>query len=237
MTYTIYKATCVITGKAYIGFTSDYVRRKAEHLKADKDFHFHRAIRKHGALNFHWEILWKGEDGTYGLKILEPKLIEEHQTFGKKGYNKTKGGQGTIGGTWTHSKETKERMRESRLAWIRKNPGVLQRILIQTHLGRKRSPETRKKISDSRKGMKLSTLHKNNISKSITGSKNPRAKCFKVTFPDGTSQIVRDRVEFCRQQNLNYGTARWACLANKKDGRNRTVQKFLFEEINNLQAI
>ena len=53
----IYKATCSITGKSYIGQTIHYEQRIKEHLKTKDGSHFHNALAKYGPDAFTWEIL------------------------------------------------------------------------------------------------------------------------------------------------------------------------------------
>ena len=48
----IYRAICKINGKSYIGQTNDFQRRKKEHLRANDDYPFHRAIKKYGEKAF-----------------------------------------------------------------------------------------------------------------------------------------------------------------------------------------
>lgn len=85
----IYKATCNITGKSYIGQTIDFERRKQEHLTAKDDYVFHKALRKYGSNNFSWAILEECED-TF-LNERERYWISYYNTF-KEGYNLTEGG-------------------------------------------------------------------------------------------------------------------------------------------------
>lgn len=98
-TYYIYKATDKTNGKIYIGKTSNFKERKRQHERCyeKEDCKFHRAIQKHGKENFEWEII----DKTLGLENayeLEKKYIEEYNSYGKNGYNMTKGGAG--GSMW-----------------------------------------------------------------------------------------------------------------------------------------
>lgn len=61
----IYKCTCVISGKSYVGLTTKTIEeRKKEHLHSsynpnDNTYktHFHSAIRKYGIENFEWSIV------------------------------------------------------------------------------------------------------------------------------------------------------------------------------------
>lgn len=98
-TYYIYKATDKTNGKVYIGKTSNFKERKWQHERCyeKEDCKFHRAIQKHGKENFEWEII----DETLGLENayeLEKEYIKEYNSYGKSGYNMTKGGAG--GSMW-----------------------------------------------------------------------------------------------------------------------------------------
>lgn len=98
-TYYIYKVTDITNGKVYIGKTSNFNKRKLEHINCYKkeDCLFHRAINKHGVENFKWEII----DSTIGIENsnkLEKKYIKEYNSYKPNGYNMTKGGDG--GSMW-----------------------------------------------------------------------------------------------------------------------------------------
>lgn len=98
-TFYIYKVIDKTNGKIYIGKTSNLKERKWQHERCyeKEDCKFHRAIQKHGKENFEWEII----DETLGLENayeLEKKYIEEYNSYGKNGYNMTKGGAG--GSMW-----------------------------------------------------------------------------------------------------------------------------------------
>jgi group I intron endonuclease len=143
----IYKATNKINGKCYIGFDSNWPKRKyvhkhnAEHINENTSY-LHRAIRKHGWENFEWEVI--KENATLEDEIL---LIEKYQTlhiYGK-GYNLTKGGDGNLG--WIMTEETKQKISNKALG----NKNCLGRIL---------SEETKNKISNSLKEKPSSTKGK-----------------------------------------------------------------------------
>jgi len=97
--YTIYKATNTINGKIYIGFDSNWPKRKLEHIRQTKYLNhaFHNAIKKYGVESFQWDILYQSPDREHTLNIMEPHFISEHGAFGKRGYNMTAGGEGTNG--------------------------------------------------------------------------------------------------------------------------------------------
>lgn len=100
----IYKCTCVISGKSYVGLTTKTIEeRKKEHLHSsynpnDNTYktHLHSAIRKYGIENFEWSIVEEieGSDITTviaTLRGLEVKYVAFYDSF-HNGYNLTPGG-------------------------------------------------------------------------------------------------------------------------------------------------
>ena len=91
----IYRATCLITGKSYIGKTVNSLeRRKKEHQKEalKENTKFYRAIKKYGFEKFKWEVL-KNDILSENLDWTEIWFIT---TFDTKvnGYNTAVGGSG-----------------------------------------------------------------------------------------------------------------------------------------------
>jgi group I intron endonuclease len=93
----VYKATNLINGKSYIGYTKNFIKRKSVHkknaLQKNINFIFYQAIRKYGWDNFKWEIIYESWDAKHCLTVMEPFFIQEYNTFGENGYNMTKGGE------------------------------------------------------------------------------------------------------------------------------------------------
>ena len=94
----IYKAACSANRKAYIGQTADsngFKRRKYHHLWLAKHpenkehMLFHRAIAKHGADSFKWEILLKCN--VEQLDEYETRAIDMWGTLMPSGYNMVRG--------------------------------------------------------------------------------------------------------------------------------------------------
>lgn len=85
----IYKATSKITHLSYIGQAKNFEKRKAQHLKANDNYTFHRELRHQGANNFDWTILEECENHL--LNEREIYWIKYYNTYGN-GYNMTKGG-------------------------------------------------------------------------------------------------------------------------------------------------
>jgi group I intron endonuclease len=91
----LYRVTCAINQKVYIGQTVDPNSRWRGHRRdaADPKVPFHYAIKKHGANNFQFDIIasCKGQDNANDL---ETTLVAQYDSFitNGKGYNATHGG-------------------------------------------------------------------------------------------------------------------------------------------------
>lgn len=130
MNYTglIYKATCILNNKCYIGQTKHTLEnRKNGHIKESlkdngkyKNTKFIRAIKKYGCNNFFWEII----EYCYSKEELSDKEKYWIKTMDsvKNGYNITNGGIGGWGKGKYHSnygkhlsKDTIQKIRNSLL--------------------------------------------------------------------------------------------------------------------------
>ena len=90
----IYKVTNKVNGKVYIGQSVDIGRRWRQHMTAEDDIYFHKAIQKYGVENFEWEVIEKCKKSE--LDERESYWIEYYDSY-NKGYNCTKGGGGCSG--------------------------------------------------------------------------------------------------------------------------------------------
>src|ERR1035437_8971537 len=88
----IYKATCIINNKVYIGQTiRSLSERKAEHQYKGL-FYFHNALKKYGEDNFLWQIIDTAND-QIELDRKEITWIQHLNSTNKNfGYNLTLGG-------------------------------------------------------------------------------------------------------------------------------------------------
>ena len=112
--YSIYKATNLLTKKVYIGFDSDWPKRKKNHLHKFKKTNtkFYSSICKHGWKSFVWEVIYQSKDGHHCLTVMEPYFIKEYNSL-NEGYNMTFGGEAVMLNR-KHSKETKLKMSVSK---------------------------------------------------------------------------------------------------------------------------
>ena len=105
MRYVIYRVTNQVNGKIYIGKTSNFEKRKREHLyDIDDGLPFHSALIKYGIENFIWEIIDESqdEDEINQKEIFWIKELNSCIHFpNSNGYNITLGGEG--GTSWNSS--------------------------------------------------------------------------------------------------------------------------------------
>lgn len=96
--YSIYKVTNKVNNKIYIGFDSNWPRRKWEHKSAytKKQNKFYYALKKYGFENFEWEVIYQSKDREHTLKQIEPYFIKLYAS-NITGYNSTFGGEGVFG--------------------------------------------------------------------------------------------------------------------------------------------
>jgi hypothetical protein len=116
--YSIYKATCIVTNQCYIGFDSNWPKRKTDHKREsrkDNNIKFYNAIKKYGWNNFEWEVIYRSKDGEHCLNVMESYFISEYDSM-KNGLNTSPGGNrgpillGEQNGMFgkTHSDEIKQ---------------------------------------------------------------------------------------------------------------------------------
>lgn len=166
MIYTIYKSVNTKNGKVYIGFDSDWPRRKIIHKSSypNSDTKFYRAIRKYGWEAFEWSSIYQSKDKDHTLKIMENFFITQYNSF-NEGYNSTLGGDGCFG--MKLSEEAKKQ-----ISIKNKIPKPQTKEHIQKRAdslrGRKNGPlseEHKLKISIASKGISksFSEEHKKNL--------------------------------------------------------------------------
>lgn len=166
--YTIYKATNIVNGKCYIGFTSKWPDRIDQHISSalnstDTSRKFYCAIRKYGPDAFMWEVLYQSLDVTHTHKVMEPYFIAEHKSNSEFGYNMTDGGDGVIGYEWSddlrtkHSKLISERHKRNREYYSlhpELKPESKPRKKPESYNRSPHKQETKDKISKAKRGLK-----------------------------------------------------------------------------------
>ena len=138
--YKVYAHRNKLNNKVYIGITSQLLRERWRNGNGYKGSrHFCSAIKKYGWDNFSHEVLFENltKDEACEKEIEMIQLYES--TNPDYGYNISKGGDKVMSG-YHISEETKQKIREA-------------------HLGRKATPEAKRRISESRKGLLAGKRH------------------------------------------------------------------------------
>ena len=174
----IYKVTNIINQKVYIGQTVQTlhkrrIRHESGSRKRNTLIHFHRALKKHSFEKFKWEVLEYCHDKTE-LDDLEYHYILQFNSY-KNGYNQTFGGEGSCGRVCTES--TKKRISKGKT-------------------GIPLSEKHKVKLSIIRSGAKKSVDHVNKVAEA-------NSKFWKITYPNGKKEIIRNLSSFCREYNLS----------------------------------
>jgi len=146
--HTIYKIVNNINGKIYIGYDSNWPKRKQSHLyhTKDRNQYIYQALRKYGIDNFTWEPIYQSKDGNHCLSVMEPFFIKEYNSF-ETGYNLTLGGEGTLGRPTTDI--TKSKISKA----LKNKPKSKEHLqkMSETRKGKKPSNEALRKRSESMK--------------------------------------------------------------------------------------
>jgi group I intron endonuclease len=182
----IYQLFNSITGKSYIGFSSNPEKRWKYHKWRATSTHLNskldNAIRKYGTKTFDFRIIYSGENYSDTLNVKEPYFIKKFDSF-ENGYNMSLGGEAVMTGR-KHSKKTKSKMSQNhRDVRAEKNP----------FFGKTHSIISINKIKTNLPDRK--------------GSKNPASRTYIVTFPNGKIEKIDDLSGFCKKQNILRGSA------------------------------
>jgi len=179
----IYQAKNLINGKCYIGKTvRKFKYRKKGHLydtERGSTLCFHNALRKYGAENFQWSVLYEDVD-AHKLLEMEAEFVKLLNSIRPNGYNICEGGQGSVG--YHHTPEAREKISKASAG--------------NTYcLGRKQTDDIKAQISATLTGIRRSEETKGKIRTYLTGRKRP----------EGHSQAMSRSWEVRREN----GTATW----------------------------
>lgn len=158
------------TGREYVGQSKDVRSRIASHRYARSWHYFGRAVRKYGCAAFDVCLVALGAPEDLGQ--LEQDAIASRGTLVPHGFNLAAGGLGPTGVTWSYERrqaqsisrtgirqteEAKAKMREARLKYngfkgkkhTAEAKAKMAAAAVALHTGRKRSDETKARISAS----------------------------------------------------------------------------------------
>lgn len=173
----LYRATCLINNKIYIGQSVDPEFRWMQHKYCSKNpkTPFHYAIQKHGIDNFNFEIIASciSQDDA---NFTETQLVEQYNSYISNGcgYNATYGGANApksdlwrlMMKSWHASLSTEEKERRS----IMLRNAINNYIENNGHpsLNKKRTPEQIEKLKIARK--KYPVIYTDEIRKKMSDS-------------------------------------------------------------------
>ena len=189
----IYEWRNKLDGKFYVGQTIRPKGRYKNHVKAQGDSVFHRAIRLHGIENFEYTVVatyeHETEQGLYDLlNEAEKERIKFRNSLVPNGYNVAEGGKNgnTLSGMTeeeyvAHCNKISNLLKgkftgENNPMYGKKQSDESKEKNRQSHLGKHYSDDTRKKHSENAKGeknpMKRPEVRAKH-SDTLKGEKNP----------------------------------------------------------------
>jgi group I intron endonuclease len=178
----IYKTTNTITGKSYIG---SHLCRKPGYIKSylGSGTALKCAIKKYGKENFTKEILEYYEHDN--PRILETKYIKQFKTLVPNGYNISKSG-----GTGLITQEVRNK-------------------LVKGRIGKTHTKETKEKIANHFRGIKLPQETLDRMSASLTGQKRTKKQ------KENISKSLKGKVCRTSEYHPSEETKRKIGLSNK----------------------
>ena len=220
----VYKITCKVNGKIYIGQTTQrferYIQRHFQYALSCVDIkHGHRprkfyaAIRKYGKENFEYEILETCSSANE-LNEREIYYIQYYDSF-TNGYNMTLGGDG--GGTCGLYKRTDE----------------IKNKISKALLGHKRSEESKQKQAKTisgenhhlyKVGHKTESIEK--MRQNSKGVRNGRSQKWIFTSPEGVIyEFIGGYFRFLKEHKLPRWSIDKVVDGLKKDYKGWTVER------------
>jgi group I intron endonuclease len=198
---------------------------------------FGLSLAKYGINNFEWKIVERCNNQEE-LNLSEEWYIRYYNTFRPNGYNMTYGSiGGDCGNQFTKlSKEerkkihymnnmTEKEKEEFLNKYRRKENHYTKRCMNEEEFEkwktkrtgknnpmygkkRKHTEETKKKMSESTKGTIKDDSTKKKIGNANRGSKNGMARTYKITKKDGSFEVIKGLMEYCRINNTYPGKLR-----------------------------
>lgn len=198
----IYSITNKLNGQMYIGKTINPKKRFNDHCKYKSSL-IGKAIRKHGRDNFVYQVLYDcpTEEQAYRVEVFYIRLLKTQTPFG---YNLDSGGMGGK----QPCEETKRKISQSLIG-------------NKYTFGYKHTEETRKKMSEARKGKHLTEEHKRKLSESKKGENNP-------SYGKHPTEETRKKMSEARMGNKNcVGRIPWNKGKKRSEETKQKISKAL----------
>lgn len=230
----IYKITCILNNKCYIGRSNNPQQRWWGHKNYAKtkqrlNYHLYNAMIKYGTENFIFEVLFCCSKND--ICKIEEEFIIKYDSL-NNGYNMTKGGDGgSVKG---------------RRAW---NKG----ITMNTSKRNPHTEETKIKISKAKIGKKLSEEHKRKLSESLKGrcsgmkgkkhsekTKQKMSKIHQKRVSDGLHHLLKcnggsEKAKIRAEKRILNGTHNFLKCNTKKSFISRPTTRIFFPPLLKMQ--
>ena len=176
----IYMYINKVNSKRYVGQAKDFIQRHKEHIRKHEQV-IDKAIDKYGIDNFDVIILAHDIPSLEKMNEYEKFFIKRYNTLvtNGEGYNIAEGGSNgntMMGKTEEEIKEWKRKIGEGnkgKTGLIGKdNPMHGKKGELHPSYGKKRSEESKQKMSDSHKGTTVTDETKQKMSEAHSGEKN-----------------------------------------------------------------
>ena len=191
----VYRITCFVNNKMYIGITNKSLQyRWKQHCRAAQNgskCRLHQSIRKFGPNQFNKEIIYCSKDYEHILEM-EQYFIKLFDTFYRngKGFNMTKGGQGTIG-----RKKSKEQKAKEQAFWTPENRAKQSQKVIGEKNGMFGKTHTAEALAKCIKRGKKHPFYGKHHSKE-SKEKNRKAHIGKVLSEETKQKILKTKEKY-----------------------------------------
>jgi len=145
--------------------------------------------------------------------LKEIEIIEKYGRINNKTgilCNLTDGGEGSTGRIFSHTEETKSKIRKTLKNRIisEETKKLMSKATSGRYKGRVLTEEWKLKLSVSQLGKTHTTKSKSLMSSAHSGDKNPAAKNYLLKTPEGEEINIKSLKTFCKDNNLNYDCLR-----------------------------
>lgn len=232
----VYLTICKINGKCYIG--SHYTDN--ENLDFNRYYgggiYFLNAYKKYKKENFH-RIILKQCNTILEARNLERHYIKLFDTLSPNGYNISPTGGMGENQFGRHSDETKEKLSKIRMGkdpWNKGKKGLQKHSeetlekLRQMNMGDKNANYGNRGEKNPIFGVKKTKEHRDKLSVTKIGNKNPNAGKYKIVTPDNKEFTTLSATDFIREHpeyNINRHFIYSASKSKKEDYNGWKISK------------
>lgn len=194
----IYKTTCLINGKIYVGQDS---KNNPDYLGSG--IYLNRAIKKHGKENFKKEVVCECSSQE-DLNKKEIYWIKELNSKVPFGYNITNGGKGSLG--VKPNNETKQKMRISQHNRFLNNDyknkflKIMNSPQVKEKMKKPKSEEHKNKIKEKMRNQEFRKIHSTIVKESVNRPEVIENRIKAMNTPEYIEKMHKSKSKFhCRR--------------------------------------